>query len=692
MSALQLHVTAAGIAAIINAENTGTAPVLISHVGLTDQVFSASGATTLPGELKRLTTFGGAAVANDTIHITIRDDSTDSYTLRGFGLYLGDGTLFAVYSHAGETPDYIMQKASAAMLLLQSDVRFTQINATNITFGSAEWLNPPATTTVAGVVELADTAEAIAGADPSRAVTPAGMKATLDGRLGEGAPSGFVKGLLALATAAAIRAAIGLGAAALRDEGHGKGLDADKLDGQEGSWYRDWANLTGKPAMFTPTAHAHQWSDILNPPASATRWPSWLEVTDRPATFPPSSHTHAAADITSGTFDTARIPALPVSQITNLQQLLDAKARINNPQFTGSATFQGVLNAMSGNIGISALAETSSTYWLRDEAGRLRGALQWDRATDTIRLIRHNDAGNDIATTLALPPNGNAEWNGRALWHAGNFDPNSKAPLSNPQFTGTGIKIGAGQAGECNVAFGVDDWYLYSNSGNFGMFSPSKGMGFAFDKAAKTLAVNNFNVWTSGNFNPATKANLTGAAFTGEISATGVSAGKIRLINAEGGRTGYMAWYADSGVRVGYLGYAAGTTLIWNLENGFNAVDLNAAFIARGGFDTGSSRKLKDIEGPMPYGLAEVRRIKTWIGHYKPEFNPDGRQRLFFDAEQFFEVMPQVVDPEGVEHNGEKVPTIKLDQVMPPAYRAIAELADMVDELRAEVAALKAGR
>ena len=665
MSALKLHVTAAGIAAIINAENTGTAPVLISHVGLTDQVFSAPGATTLPGELKRLTTFGGAAVANDTIHITIRDDSSDSYTLRGFGLYLGDGTLFAVYSHAGETQDYIMQKASAAMLLLQSDVRFTQINAANITFGSAEWLNPPATTTVAGVVELADSTESIAGADPTRAVTPAGMKAALDGRFGEGAPSGFVKGLLALATAAAIRAAIGLGAAALRDEGHGKGLDADKLDGQEGSWYRDWANLTGKPAMFTPTAHAHQWSDILNPPASATRWPSWLEVTDRPTTFPPSPHTHAAADVTSGTFDAARIPALPVSQITNLQQLLDAKARINNPQFTGSATFQGVLNAMSGNIGISALAETNSTYWLRDEAGRLRGALQWDRATDTIRLIRHNDAGNDIVTTLALPPNGNAEWNGRALWHTGNFDPNTKAPLSNPQFTGTGIKIGAGQSGECNVAFGVDDWYLYSNSGNFGMFSGSKGTGFAFDKTTKTLSVNGNNVWTSGNFNPNTKASL------------GANVGFADVTAHRGNGTGVI--FLNGGDR--YLHWDGGRYVM-----------PGGALNVGGGFDFGSSRKLKNVDGPMPYGLAEVRQIATLIGRYKPEYVDDGRQRLFFDAEQFMEIMPEAVNAHGVEFNGEDVPTIKLDQVMPPAYRAIAQLADLVDELRAEITAMKAAR
>jgi hypothetical protein len=36
-------------------------------------------------------------------------------------------------------------------------------------------------------------------------------------------------------------------------DGPGSGLDADLLDGQDGAWYRDWANLTGKPATFPPT-------------------------------------------------------------------------------------------------------------------------------------------------------------------------------------------------------------------------------------------------------------------------------------------------------------------------------------------------------------------------------------------------------------------------------------------------------
>ena len=41
-----------------------------------------------------------------------------------------------------------------------------------------------------------------------------------------------------------------LGSAALKDEGAGHGLDADLLDGQDGSYYLAYGNLTGRPRSF----------------------------------------------------------------------------------------------------------------------------------------------------------------------------------------------------------------------------------------------------------------------------------------------------------------------------------------------------------------------------------------------------------------------------------------------------------
>lgn len=225
---MRMKITNAGRAKLVNGTNTGTNTVLISQIGLTSTGFTPTAAMTqLPGELKRMTSFGGESVAADTIHVTLQDSGTDKYPLRGFGLYLADGTLFAVYGQA----DAIMEKASISTLLLSADVVFADIDTAQIKFGSTQFLNPPATESVAGVVELADGPETIAGADGVRAVTARGLRAALDDRFGANAPTPFVKTMLALATAAAIRTSLEVKGAALKDMGHGKGLDADTLDG-----------------------------------------------------------------------------------------------------------------------------------------------------------------------------------------------------------------------------------------------------------------------------------------------------------------------------------------------------------------------------------------------------------------------------------------------------------------------------
>jgi hypothetical protein len=41
------------------------------------------------------------------------------------------------------------------------------------------------------------------------------------------------------------------------NDGAGSTLDADKLDGQDGTYYLNWNNLTSKPSTFAPSAHTH---------------------------------------------------------------------------------------------------------------------------------------------------------------------------------------------------------------------------------------------------------------------------------------------------------------------------------------------------------------------------------------------------------------------------------------------------
>lgn len=86
MPGLQIIVTKPGRTALVNAEHNGTAPPKISEIGITAAVFTANEDTAaLPGEIKRIKTISGEVVAPDTIHVAIRDDGTDTYTMRGIG-------------------------------------------------------------------------------------------------------------------------------------------------------------------------------------------------------------------------------------------------------------------------------------------------------------------------------------------------------------------------------------------------------------------------------------------------------------------------------------------------------------------------------------------------------------------------------------------------------------------------------
>lgn len=287
---MQLTVTAAGLAALIAAQNNGTNAVLVSEIGLTGAAFDPESASSLPTEIKRITTFAGEAVSNDTIHVNIADDSGDSYNLRGFALYLDDGTVFALYGQP--VPTTIIEKAGAATMLLSCDVRFAQIDATEITFGDSTWTNPPASETVQGVSRRATVLQAVAGNSTDTTMTPQGDKAALDGRLGAGAPTAFVKALLNLATAALFRTAIGIKDVATLNMGTGGGIDADMLDGKHA-------------AEFATAAHSHSIANIMG----------LQSALDAKAA---TGHSHS------------------IGNIMGLQSALDAKAPSASPELTGT--------------------------------------------------------------------------------------------------------------------------------------------------------------------------------------------------------------------------------------------------------------------------------------------------------------------------------------------------------------------
>lgn len=172
-----ITLTTAGIDALVDAQDAITAAIEITEIGLADASFIAAPTLiALPHEFKRIGAVGGEAVSENMIHMAAQDSTTDVYTAYGLGLYLADGTLFGTYAQV--TP--LVNKVSIASFLISLDVAFMSSIAAAITFGDANFLNPPATETVQGVARIATNAQADAGVNDATIMSPKKTKRVLD--------------------------------------------------------------------------------------------------------------------------------------------------------------------------------------------------------------------------------------------------------------------------------------------------------------------------------------------------------------------------------------------------------------------------------------------------------------------------------------------------------------------------------
>lgn len=178
MTALAMMITNAGLDAIVAAESGGTDEIRITQIGLTGTPFIAAPTIdALPGEFKRVDAVSGQAVSANVIHVTAYDPSADIYDVTGIGIYTDAGVLLAIYSAAENA---VLSKAQLATGLIMFDIAFANNMATLIEFGDALFLNPPASENVKGVAEIANNAEADAGEDDTRIMSPKKVKRVVD--------------------------------------------------------------------------------------------------------------------------------------------------------------------------------------------------------------------------------------------------------------------------------------------------------------------------------------------------------------------------------------------------------------------------------------------------------------------------------------------------------------------------------
>lgn len=359
---MQLRITAAGRAALLNNQSTGTQDTVIAEIGLTSTAFNPATATSLPGEFKRIITFGGDVVDPETIHVTIVDNTTDTYALRGLAAYLDDGTLFAIGGDANAA-NVIAEKASAAQMLLSVDVRLAELTTATITFSGGGFTNPPASETVLGVLRIATTAQAQEGTNDSRAMTPAKTQAQIDQRFGPDAPSALMRTILARATAALIRNDLGIKSAAQKDEGAGNGLDADTLDGLQATAFllastRGTAggvaslDAGGKvpesqlPSIavvdvFTVASQAAQLALSAQRGDIAVRTDlnrSYIRNAGTAGTMADWTELRTPTDAVLSVAGKTGAVALVIADIGGLSTALDAKANLSGANFTGAVT------------------------------------------------------------------------------------------------------------------------------------------------------------------------------------------------------------------------------------------------------------------------------------------------------------------------------------------------------------------
>lgn len=188
--------------------------------------------TALPNEIKQIP-ISGQSIDGTHLHFAFADNSNDNYIARAIGLYLADGTLFAIHSQAAP----IFEKSAGNLQHVSMDLILVDLVNTNIVFPDTKVSNPPATTSISGVVELATNAETRTGTDAIRAITPANLKDYIDWRISEGINAARLGGqlpsyytdIIARLGFAPLPASALNGVWTNQNDGPNSGLSADKL-------------------------------------------------------------------------------------------------------------------------------------------------------------------------------------------------------------------------------------------------------------------------------------------------------------------------------------------------------------------------------------------------------------------------------------------------------------------------------
>lgn len=276
---------------------------------------------------------------------------------------------------------------------------------------------------------------------------------------------------------------------------------------------------TGTNPTFTVANHRPGGGINLSPGAGGTAYVAGSEILHR-GNFNPDSkanadHTHSGSDITSGTIPAARIPALPISKITGLQSALDAKAN---------------KHSLTNESGYFTVYSYGSFYG----TGRMES---WFNPRDKVFNFHGRDAGGSLVD-IDLAVNFNP------VWHAGNFNPASKADAAHTH-SATHITSGTLSAariptlaiskvdglqgaldatvktsGTQTIAGDKTFSSYIRSSGNTGWINSSHGGGWYMSDSSWIRAYGNKGVYTPGEMRAGTLRSTGDATVDGRLTAS----------------------------------------------------------------------------------------------------------------------------------------------------------------------------
>lgn len=163
---------------------------------------------------------------------------------------------------------------------------------------------------------------------------------------------------------------------------------------------------------------------------------------------------------------------------------------------------------------------------------------------------------------------------------------------------------------------------------------------------------------------------LAGTVTDAAVTPAALAAGVPAATTSVAGRTRYATLAETNAQSVtnaavtpsGLTGYARlGTNVSFTLAQ------------SSGGFDVTSDERVKHNLRANPYGLNEVLRMTTCVGQYRPDYNPDGRNYVFFLSGNLKDIVPEMVRQSLETYQGEPVEVVNYDMAAPILVRAIQQ-------------------